>query len=321
MGDVERFVEYALAFEEVLGSDDWSRLDAYFTEDAERDVKGGGPLAVRSFGRTAVIDDLHRGVDELDRRFDERVPEVLSGPTLREGAIWIEWRLNLHRAGLPKLVVEGSHGAWYRDGRICRIHEEVSDAFGASVAAYLERHGAALLPVGGTHRTTKQETSGATSVARMKTLVETYARAKSRADAAGALAVCHDDFELETLAFGLTSRGKAETAQQLEAFFRVFPDYGVTLEGLTSGEAGVGCWGTVRMTMQGDLPGIAATGKRAELPFFCVFTFRDGLLAKERFFFDLAAFCEGIGVRLDELQAVFAALRSAGSKEGAVGAG
>jgi ketosteroid isomerase-like protein len=315
VSDVERFVEYALAFEEVLGSDDWSRLEPFFTEDAERDVKGGGPLAVRSFGRVAVIDDLHRGVDELDRRFDERVPEVLSGPTLREGAIWIEWRLNLHRAGLPKLVVEGSHGTWYRDGRICRIHEEVSDACGATVAAYLEQHAAALRPVGGVHRAGAPETTGAPSALRMKALAETYARAKSRADVAGALAVCHEDFELETLAFGLTSHGKTETAQHLEAFFRIFPDYGVTLDGLTTGEAGVGCWGTARMTMQGDLPGIAATGKRVELPFFCAFTFRDGLLASERFFFDLAAFCEGLGIRLDQAQAVFAAMRGAGTKQ------
>jgi hypothetical protein len=51
-------------------------------------------------------------------------------------------------------------------------------------------------------------------------------------------------------------------------------------------------------------------GRHAEIPIFCVFTFRDGLLASERFFFDLATLCQGIGVPIARMQETLALLRN-----------
>jgi hypothetical protein len=45
MGLVDRYREYAQAFEDAYADDDWSRLEAYFTEDAVYDG-GEGPDAV-----------------------------------------------------------------------------------------------------------------------------------------------------------------------------------------------------------------------------------------------------------------------------------
>jgi hypothetical protein len=42
-----------------------------------------------------------------------------------------------------------------------------------------------------------------------------------------------------------------------------------------------------------------------------VFGFRDGLLAGERFYFDLATLCDGIGVPVEALRARLAAVRAA----------
>jgi ketosteroid isomerase-like protein len=146
---------------------------------------------------------------------------------------------------------------------------------------------------------------------RMRSLVQGYARAKCRADAAGALAFCHEDFVLETVPFGIASRDRNETAAHLDLFFHAFPDYGVVLEDLAYGAESVGCWGEARMTMRGDILGLRATGATARVPVACAFTFRDGLLARERFYFDLATLCDGIRVPVEELRAALATVRGA----------
>src|SRR5262249_14925803 len=151
------------------------------------------------------------------------IPEVLTGPDWREGAVWMDWRLTLRRAGIPDLVVEGSHGTWHRDGAVARIEERVADAVGTRVESYLARHAGAL----------KAAPQAPIPVGRMRSVVETYARAKSRADVAGALAVCADCFVLDTPAFGIASRDRADTAGHLHAFFAAFPDYGVTVDRMT----------------------------------------------------------------------------------------
>lgn len=298
---IEELAAYAVAFEHTYRDDDWQRLAQHFTPDAEREVLGGRGLAIHSVGREHVIADLRRNVADMDRRFDERIPEILVGPVERDGAVWMDWRLTLRRAGLPDLVVEGSHGTWHRDGAITRIEERVSDDVGARVEAYLERHAARLGP----------PSSEPTTDGRMRSLVESYARAKSRADAAGALALCTDAFTIDTVSFGIASRDRADTANQLAAFFQAFPDYGATVDGMAFAPGVATCWGTVRMTLQGPFLHLAPTNRTAEIPMFCAFTFADDRLASERFFFDLAQLCDGIGVPIDDVRGVLASLRAA----------
>jgi steroid delta-isomerase-like uncharacterized protein len=142
------------------------------------------------------------------------------------------------------------------------------------------------------------------------TLVAAYAGAKSRQDVAAALAVCDDGFVLDTPAFGTRSRGKAETAAQLQAFFAAFPDYAVTLDGRVAEGDAVACWGTVTMSLRGRVVDIVPTGRTARVPFVSVFTGRAGRLTGERFFFDLATLCTQLGVSTDRMAATLAALRA-----------
>lgn len=299
---VEELAAYAMAFEHTFADDDWQRLVPHFAPDAEREVLGGGPLAFHSVGRDAVIADLKRNVEDMDRRFDLRIPEVLAGPEERDGAVWMDWRLTLRRAGIPDLVIEGRHGTRHRDGRIVRIEERVSDAVGATVEAYLARHASALKP---------PPPAEPMRVGRMRSLVETYARAKSRADVAGAMAVCSESFVLDTPAFGIASRSREETAGQLHGFFHAFPDYGVTVEHGTFAPGAAACWGVARMTLKGGFLSLAATNRTAEVPFCSAFTFADDRLASERFFIDVATLCDGIGVSLDDMRAALAQIRAA----------
>jgi steroid delta-isomerase-like uncharacterized protein len=132
-------------------------------------------------------------------------------------------------------------------------------------------------------------------------LVTGYAAAKSRQDVEAALALCTEDFVLDTVAFGIRGVGSADVAAQLGLFFATFPDYGVTIEGQAVSEdaAAVICWGTWRATMRGSFGALSATGRACVLPFACVFELAGSRLAAERFFFDLGTMCQQLGLPLD----------------------
>jgi predicted ester cyclase len=137
---------------------------------------------------------------------------------------------------------------------------------------------------------------------RMFRLADALAVAKSRQDVPAALALLHSEMVLETPAFGTTARGLVANERALVRFFQSFPDYRVALAGHASDGETLICWGTARMTMTGDRFGVAPTGQTAELPVLIQFTFRDDLIASERFFFDLSTLCAQSGVSTDTVR-------------------
>jgi len=137
---------------------------------------------------------------------------------------------------------------------------------------------------------------------RMFELAQALAVAKSRQDVRAATKLLHEDMVLETPAVGTTARGLAENQKVLTRFFGSFPDYDVTLQGHASNGDALVCWGTARMTMTGDRFGVVPNGRRAELPVFILFSFKDDLIASERFFFDLSALCAQSGVSTDAVR-------------------
>lgn len=137
---------------------------------------------------------------------------------------------------------------------------------------------------------------------RMFELAQALAAAKSRQDVPAALAVLHDEMLLETLAFGTSARGLAENAKVLRRFFTSFPDYNVVLEGHAANDDTLICWGRVQMTMTGDQFGVVPNGRRADLPVFIQFAFKDDRIARERFFFDLSELCAQSGVSTEAVQ-------------------
>jgi steroid delta-isomerase-like uncharacterized protein len=152
----------------------------------------------------------------------------------------------------------------------------------------------------------------------LEQLVGSYAAAKSAQDVARALAVCDDDFVLDTPAFGTCAHGKEEAAAQLHLFFTAFPDYRVTLDGSVASEDTVACWGTATMTLRGPLLDIGPTGRTARVPFVSVFTGRAGRLTGERFYFDLATLCRQLGLSTDRVTATLAQVRGGeGERAGA----
>jgi predicted ester cyclase len=137
---------------------------------------------------------------------------------------------------------------------------------------------------------------------RMFELAQELAVAKSRQDLAAAMKLLDKDMLLEAPAFGTRARGLTENEAALAKFFRAFPDYNVALEGHASNGETLICWGTVRMTMTGDRFGVVPNGQRAQLPVFIQFGFKNDLIAREVFFFDLSALCGQSGVSTDAVR-------------------
>lgn len=137
---------------------------------------------------------------------------------------------------------------------------------------------------------------------RMFELAHALATAKSKKDLPAAMKLFHADMVLETPAFGSRARGLEENEKALTRFFASFPDYNVLLTGHAGNDDTLICWGTVRMTMTGDRFGVIPNGSPAELPVFIQFAFKDGLIAGERFFFDLSALCAQSGVSTDAVR-------------------
>jgi predicted ester cyclase len=137
---------------------------------------------------------------------------------------------------------------------------------------------------------------------RMFEQAQELAAAKSRQDLPAAMRLFHPGMVLETPAFGTMARGLAETERALTRFFLSFPDYNVILQGHGSDSDTLICWGTAQLTMTGDRFGVEPSGRRAELPVFMQFAFKDGLIAGERFFFDLSALCAQSGVSTDAVR-------------------
>jgi predicted ester cyclase len=137
---------------------------------------------------------------------------------------------------------------------------------------------------------------------RMFELAQALAVAKSRQDVSAALKVLHPDMLLESPAFGTRASGLAENEMVLSRFFGSFPDYNVVLQGHAASEDTLVCWGRVQMTMTGGRFGVVPNGKRAELPVFIQFAFKDDRIARERFFFDLSELCAQSGVSTDAVR-------------------
>jgi len=137
---------------------------------------------------------------------------------------------------------------------------------------------------------------------RMFELAQALAVAKSRQDLPAAMKLLHPDMVLETPAFGTIAKGLAENEKTLTRFFSSFPDYHIVLHGHANNDDTLVCWGTVQMTMTGDRFGVVPNGRRAELPVFIQFAFKDDLVASERFFFDLSTLCAQSGVSTDAVR-------------------
>ena len=148
MGIVERFLEYAQAFEDAYDSDDWSLLEPYFTEDAVYDFVAGPPLGGRHEGRATVLRDFQAAVNGFDRRFSSRRVEFLEGPLEKKGEVWMRWAATFTPDGAPDCRVEGEERAVFEGDRISLLEDKASDEECQRLGSYMATHGGKLKPAG-----------------------------------------------------------------------------------------------------------------------------------------------------------------------------
>ena len=140
MNPLQRFIEFAAAFEKAYVDDDWTRLEPFLTDDAVYEVTGGAPLGGRWEGRDAVLTQLKASVDALDRRFDERKTELLGAPIAEGEAVTFEWRGTYTLAGKPDLVFGGTERVEFEGDRIRFFTDLVPEEDGARIRRYQAEH-------------------------------------------------------------------------------------------------------------------------------------------------------------------------------------
>jgi predicted ester cyclase len=118
-----------------------------------------------------------------------------------------------------------------------------------------------------------------------------------------------EDCFLLTTPLGLRSEGGSAVRAAYEGYFSAFPDLAPEDKGIAFSDDAVVVWGYLRGTSGGEWMGVAPSGGSFAVPFANVAPFRDGLMAGEIIYFDLATLCEQAGLPLDAVRAGAAARR------------
>lgn len=127
---------------------------------------------------------------------------------------------------------------------------------------------------------------------KMKALVSELARVKSEQNVLAALAIYHTEAELLSPSFGATAVGSEEIHTQLALFFRIFPNYQVTLEQYAT--KGSLMLASATATLSANIPG--KTTPKIKLPVFLEFHFSEGRISKEVFHLDAGLICRRSGI-------------------------
>jgi steroid delta-isomerase-like uncharacterized protein len=138
----------------------------------------------------------------------------------------------------------------------------------------------------------------------MLRLFEAHREAEAARDVDGILATFVEDCFLETVALGLRAEGKQTVRAAYEAqYFVAFPDLDPDDQGMAFGDDAMVVWGFLRGTSKGEWLGVPPGGGSFSVPFANVVPFKDGLMAGEVVYFDLATLCEQAGVSTEAVRA------------------
>ena len=144
MSYIERFGEYAAAFEVAYASDDWSGVEPFFTEDAVYEAGIEGLLGGRIEGRDEILRYFRRVLEKFDRRFASRELKMLDGPREEGSSVWIRGAAIYRADGVPELVLELEETAEFEGDRIRQLRDTYTPEMEKAVRAYAETHRATL---------------------------------------------------------------------------------------------------------------------------------------------------------------------------------
>jgi steroid delta-isomerase-like uncharacterized protein len=119
-----------------------------------------------------------------------------------------------------------------------------------------------------------------------------------------------EDCFIETVALGIRSEGRDATRTAYVAYFTAFPDLESDYQGFAAGDDVLVGWGVLSGTSGGEWLGVPPTGGRFAVRFANVAAFRDGRMAGETIYFDVATLCEQAGFDLEAVRAAASARRT-----------
>jgi steroid delta-isomerase-like uncharacterized protein len=137
----------------------------------------------------------------------------------------------------------------------------------------------------------------------MLSLFHQHRKAEAARDFDAIMATFVEDCYLETVALNLRIEGRTQARAAYEGYFTAFPDLTPDDEGFAFGEDVVVTWGALRGTSKGAFVGVPPGGGAFAVPFVNVARFRDGRMAGESIYFDLATLCDQSGLSIDKVRA------------------
>jgi len=137
----------------------------------------------------------------------------------------------------------------------------------------------------------------------MDALFRVHREAEARRDYDAVLDTFTDDCYLRTMALGLHSNGREACRASYVAYFTAFPDLTPDDEATAFSDDALVSWGHLQGTSGGDWLGVPPSGGTFRVPFTNVTTFKDGRMAGESIYFDLATLCEQAGLPIDAIRA------------------
>jgi steroid delta-isomerase-like uncharacterized protein len=136
----------------------------------------------------------------------------------------------------------------------------------------------------------------------MEMLFRRHREAERRRDYDEVIATFTEDCYLETVALGIRAEGHTAARSAYVGYYTAFPDLTPDDQGTAFGEDSMVAWGFLSGTSVGDWVGVPPSGGSFSVPFTNVALFKNGLMAGESIYFDLATLCEQADLPLDEIR-------------------
>ena len=123
-----RFARYALKFERAFKTDDWAAVKACLHPDARYIVEGSETeWDGETRGPDAIVGFFKRMLDELDRKFDKRIPRPRGWPRKRAGVLEVPWSAR-YVAKTGEVVLDGTSHVRFEAGKIIELRDTMDAA-------------------------------------------------------------------------------------------------------------------------------------------------------------------------------------------------
>lgn len=144
MSHIQRFAQYAAAFEKAFESDDWTALEAFFAPGAVYVVNLPQFGAERLEGRAAILAWFPDILNRFDRRFLRRELSLVEGPREQGAEVWLRGTATYRSPGVPDFALTLEETVRFEGDTIVHLEDVYSPEMIAETERYLAEHGDAL---------------------------------------------------------------------------------------------------------------------------------------------------------------------------------